>query len=83
MKVVARDAQGHQATMVFKIRVGKAASHASASPVGRAGLSQQLRMAATRAHADVAARTAVDGRAGRGRCPNSPRSAQAVSRGIS
>lgn len=50
IRLVARDAQGHQAVSVFKVRLGTPARGAqSAQPdAGRPGLSDQIRMAAQR-----------------------------------
>jgi hypothetical protein len=48
IKLVARDAQGHQAVTTFKLHVGnaRAALHSMATPSGRPGLSEQVRTAA-------------------------------------
>jgi hypothetical protein len=58
IKLVAHDAQGHEATAVFKIHLGgkrhAAHGHALATPSARASLSEQVRMAA-RAHTPIAA----------------------------
>jgi hypothetical protein len=58
IKLVAHDAQGHEAIAVFKIHLGgkrhAAQGHALATPSARASLSEQVRMAA-RTHTPIAA----------------------------
>ena len=50
IRLIARDAQGHEAVSVFKVRIGTPARGALSTPpdAGRPGLSDQIRMAAQR-----------------------------------
>ncbi len=50
IRLIARDAQGHEAASVFKVRMGGASRGAQSSPpdAGRPSLSEQIRLAAQR-----------------------------------
>ena len=44
IRVVARDAQGHEAVTTFKVKVGEKSGRAQIERPGRAGLAEQIRL---------------------------------------